>query len=130
MNEVQSIKQPILCIATRTPGIGIDDELNAIQSAIEQTQSGLYVDIKFVTQVEQVFDAIQNRTPRLQIIHFSGEGTENGKLIIPDDENNKIDELNPESLAGYFQNAKDVNYVLLNFCYSSQAANLIAKHIQ
>ncbi|NJM70621.1 MAG: hypothetical protein HC862_10525 [Scytonema sp. RU_4_4] len=130
MNEVPSVKQQILCIATRTPQIGIDDELKAIQDIMAGRHSGFDVDIQSVTQVGQVSDAIQNRTPRPQIIHFCGEGKENGKIIIPDDENKKVDELDSETLAEYFRNAKDVKYVFLNFCFSSQAAKLISEHIQ
>lgn len=35
MNEVTQTKQQILCLATHTPNIGIDEELNAISAVMQ-----------------------------------------------------------------------------------------------
>lgn len=130
MIQVTSIKQQILCIATRTPQKGIDDELQAIQDIMAGRNSEFDVDIQYVTKVEQISEAIQNRTNRSKIIHICGDGTSDGTIRIPDQENGKEDELKPDTLAGFLSNAGDVDCVILNYCYSSQASKLIAEHVQ
>ncbi|WP_414518245.1 hypothetical protein [Nostoc sp. PCC 9305] len=131
MNQVPSIIQKILYVATRSPKIDIDREYEVIKTAIGGHHSQFEPSFEPVVRVDQVSDAIQNRRTPTQIIHISGEGREDGTIEIPDPEDsNKGEELKPEALAQFFEDAEDVNCVLLNFCYSEQAANLIAKHVK
>jgi hypothetical protein len=122
--------QKILCIATRTPNIEIDNEVETIRDIMQANNSRFEFESRYVIKVDQVSDAIMNNKTRPQIIHFCGEGTESGGIKLFDDENKKEDELKPEDIAEYFSNAKDVKYIILNFCYSEKAAKLIAQYVQ
>lgn len=129
MNEVIHKNNTILCIGTYTPNIGIAEELNNIESTMRNSNK-FDVEIQYIRRVS---DLTQNTTiSSSQIIHISGEGKENGStLLIPDlDNQDKLEELRPEVLAEYLARAKNVNYVVLNFCYSKPVAELISKNNQ
>lgn len=129
MNEITREKKIILCIGTYKQNIGVAEELNNIERTMRNS-SQFDVEIKYIAKVS---DFTQNATIySAQIIHISGEGKENGStLLIPDlDNQDKAEELRPEVLAAYLANIKNVNYVVLNFCYSKPVAELISKNNQ
>ncbi|MEG4484992.1 hypothetical protein [Microcoleus sp. D2_18a_B4] len=124
-------KQKIMYIATHTPNIGIAEELREIKTVIRGSNSRFDLDSEYVTSVGEISDLIQQTKPVPQIIHICGEGKPDGTVEIPNPDNNKkIDRVKAEELAAFFSNATDVNCVILNFCYSSEATRLIAQHIQ
>ncbi|MGD1872411.1 MAG: CHAT domain-containing protein [Mastigocoleus sp.] len=64
-----------------------------------------------------------------QIIHFSGHGTNHGKLCF-EDEVGQIQPVEADALAAMFELLlEQVNCVLLNACYSEIQAKAIAQHI-
>ncbi|MGB3756284.1 MAG: hypothetical protein WBA07_07910 [Rivularia sp. (in: cyanobacteria)] len=132
MNEVISENQVIRCIATHTGFIDIIEEWKEINTVMRGTGSRFNVETERVRRNGEVVDLIRNKRPNPQIIHISGEGREpNGEIEIPDPEDNeKLELLKPDVLAEFFANVKDVNCVVLNFCFSKRSAELIAKHVQ
>lgn len=131
MNEVTQEKQKIMFIATHTPNKAIAQELREIQTVTGDSNSRLEIDSHYVNSVGEIAARIQNTKPVPLIIHISGEAETDGTLQIPDsDDNTKTDFVKAEVLAEFFSNATDVNCVILNFCYSSQATTLIAQHAQ
>ncbi len=131
MNSVTQEKQKIMCIATHTRNIFITEELEEIRDIMRGRNSGFDVSSEKVSSVERISELILTTTPNPQIIHICGEATSDGIIEIPDEiEQDKFDRVTPEELAAFFSNAQDVKCVVLNFCYSSQAAQLISKYIQ
>lgn len=130
MNGVTQEKQKIMYIATHTPNIGIAEELREIKTVIRGSNSRFDLDSEYVISVEEISDRVQNTKPVPRIIHICGEGKTDGTVEIPNPDNNKVDRVKAEELAAFFSNATDVNCVILNFCYSSEATRLIAQHIQ
>ena len=130
MNEVTQEKQKIMCIATHTPNIAIAEELREIKTVTRGSNSRLELDSEYITSVGEISELIQNTKPVPRIIHICGDGKTDGTVEIPNPDDKKIDRVKAEELAEFFSNATDVNCVILNFCYSSQATALIAQHIQ
>ncbi|MFB2897639.1 hypothetical protein ACE1CI_32375 [Aerosakkonemataceae cyanobacterium BLCC-F50] len=129
MNQVI---QKILYIATLSPDIGIDDEFNEIKTIMQESNSGFSVDRQDVISVNQIKDLILDYTPRPQIIHICGHGTEDGKILIPKTRDTQInfDRAKPQDLKEFFENTPDVKYVILHFCYSYKAVKLISPYVQ
>jgi hypothetical protein len=130
MNQLPSTIRKILYIGTHSSAINIDDEVKAIQDIMDVEDSKFFVDNRTVDSTGDVDRAIQRTGNSPQIIHISGHGTEEGKIKILEKDTKNGEELRPETLAEYIKNAGDVDCVLLNFCYSKEAANLIAKNAQ
>ncbi|MEG3982374.1 hypothetical protein QUA08_16520 [Microcoleus sp. T3B2] len=130
MNEVTQEKPKIMCIATYTQNRQIHTELEGIKNVIGGSNSRFDFDYEYVTSVEKVSELIQHTKPVPRIIHICGEANTDGTVEIPNPDNKKIDRVKAEELAAFFSNATDVNCVILNFCYSSEATRLIAQHIQ
>lgn len=126
MNEVTGKKQEILCLVTLTPGKGLFDQVDAIMSDMND-DSRFNVKKESVRSNKQVGELIQRATPSPHIIHIAAEGPKDGKIEIIDSDNGKKDELMPNVLAGFFANTKNINCVVLNFCYSKRVAELIEK---
>jgi hypothetical protein len=78
---------------------------------------------------EDIIRGIQRKGT--QIIHFCGHGIPRGSLIIELEGEDKGEghEVKPHELAGAFEGVKDISCVVLNYCYSASAAELVAKHI-
>lgn len=67
---------------------------------------------------------------RPNIVHFSGHGSEDSKIILEDDYGESIP-VPPEALAKLFKIFKDeIKVVVLNACFSENQAKSIAEHIQ
>ncbi|BAY91214.1 MULTISPECIES: hypothetical protein [unclassified Tolypothrix] len=128
MNQLTSTIKKILYIGTRSPDINIDDEVKAIQYIMDAENSKFFVDNRTVDSTGDVDRAIQRAGNSAQIIHISGHGTGGGKIKIVEKDPKIAEELEPRTLAEYIKNAGDVDCVILNFCYSKEAANFIAKN--
>lgn len=63
-----------------------------------------------------------------QIVHFSGHGTGEPGLLI-EDETRQAKLLTSDALIGLFEDAKQVECVLLNACCSEVQAEAIAQHV-
>ncbi|WP_413167795.1 hypothetical protein ACL6C3_13955 [Capilliphycus salinus ALCB114379] len=126
MNEVTREKQEILCLVTLTPGKGLLDQVREIERDMND-DSRFNVEIEYVRSNNRVGELIQGATPSPHIIHIAAESPKDGEIEIPDTDNEKIYILKPNILAGFFSNTKNINCVLLNFCYSKRVAELIEK---
>ncbi|AKG23225.1 hypothetical protein [Calothrix sp. 336/3] len=134
MDQVLLINQKILYIGANSSEKNLNMEINneseAIQRLMDANDSKFWVDLRLIGMVTQVSEAIQRKTSP-QIIHISGHATEEGKIDIIDKQDpNKGEHLEPDTLVEFLKNAGNVNCVLLNFCYSRKAADLIAKEAQ
>lgn len=66
---------------------------------------------------------------RPTIVHFSGHGTEEGRIIL-EDNLGKARTVPPEALARVFKTLKDnIRCVVLNACFSSEQAQAISQYI-
>ncbi|MCC5617841.1 hypothetical protein LC605_22690 [Nostoc sp. CHAB 5836] len=128
MNQLPSTIKKILYIGTHSSAISIDDEVKKIQYIMDVEDSNFFVDNRTVDSTGEVDRVIQRAGISPQIIHISGHGTGEGKIKIIEKDTKSGEELRPQTLAEYIKNAGDVDCVLLNFCYSKEAANLIAKN--
>ncbi|MEB3281211.1 MAG: hypothetical protein VKK42_20035 [Lyngbya sp.] len=128
MNEVTGKKQEILCIVTETTQRELSQEASAIRDEMEN-DGKFEVKIERVRSNKQIAELILDKTSNTQIVHFVAEGNEDGTIDVPDPDrdNEKADNLTPQLLADYFARTNNINCVVLNFCYSKPAAELIAQ---
>lgn len=108
----------------------IKEEFKEIQEVIGENNSSFNIKKREDNKLRKDF-ALLIQNAKSEIIHISAEGKEeDGSIVfILDDNGDRKEELDPDHLAELFKH-KDVNYVVLNFCYSKKAAELIANHVQ
>ena len=62
------------------------------------------------------------------VVHFAGHGDETGSLVFQSD-NGERHLVDPVALSGLLREFSSIELVMLNACYSAQAAELIAEHV-
>ncbi|MCB0844080.1 MAG: CHAT domain-containing protein [Bacteroidetes bacterium] len=107
----------------------IGEELREIEDGLKMSQNrdNIKLESRHAIRVRDLRRSLLEVKP--QILHFSGQGTSKGELIIEADRGGSI-ALTPESvgdLLGLFK--ETVECVVLNACFSEEQANEIVKHI-
>lgn len=80
-----------------------------------------------VGKTEDIYTGILSENT--QIVHFCGHGLPNGNFFFELEGKGKGREVKPHELEGGFKDVKGISCVVLNFCYSAEAAQLISQHI-
>ncbi|GJD22204.1 hypothetical protein RIVM261_071600 [Rivularia sp. IAM M-261] len=127
------MSQRILHIGANSSDTNVNEKIKDEQALIyylmmDDTENSQFsVSSKYVGKVDEVTDLIQEKNS-FQIIHISGHAIKNGKIKITDKQDaTKTEDLEFDTLVKLIKTAGDVKCVLLNFCYSKKAADLIAK---
>jgi hypothetical protein len=121
--------QKILILTAIPHELHLDKQMREIRAAIERTARRDLFEIKQTTAVcpQDIRRALADERP--EIVHFCGQGLENGFLVLEDDSGNHLS-VSSEGLAALFKlHANYIKCVLLNVCYSSKLAEAIGKHI-
>jgi hypothetical protein len=127
--EPSTLMQKILILTAIPHGLRLDKEIREIEEAIlRATNRDLFeIEIRTAVRPRDIRRAIAEEQP--QIVHFCGHGEPDGSLLLEDDGGNNKP-VSPEALAFLFKlHADYVKCVLLNACYSEQAAMAISQYI-
>lgn len=131
MNRDTSITK-ILILAVNpknTNKLGLDREVREIQEGLRRSKKRdkFVVESRWAVRPDDIRRAIFDFDP--QIVHFCGHGEADGELVL-EDLNGQIKLLQPEAIAGLFEQCIDtVECVLLNACYSYKQVDAIVEHI-
>ena len=124
-------KRTILFLATNPKNsakLRLDEEFRDVSEALKSSKNRSRFDLKpqWATRHRDVRRAMLEFEP--QIVHFSGHGTGEPGLLI-EDETGQAKLLTSDALVGLFEDAAQVECVLLNACYSEVQADAIAQHV-
>lgn len=124
-------KRTILFLATNPKNsakLRLDEEFRDVGEALKSSKNRSRFDLKpqWATRHRDVRRAMLEFEP--QIVHFSGHGTGEPGLLI-EDETGQAKLLTSDALVGLFEDAAQVECVLLNACYSEVQADAIAQHV-
>lgn len=131
-NIPSSNKKTILFLAANpqdSQRLRLDVEAREIEEHLRRSQDRERFKLvkKGALRVPDLRSALLDEKPN--IIHFSGHGSEYGRLILEDGQGNS-QEVPPRAIGNLFELFKDdIECVLLNACYSESQAQEIAKHI-
>jgi tetratricopeptide (TPR) repeat protein len=112
-----------------TSRLRLDEEVREIEEGLKRSRQRDQFTLgqKWAVRSRDMRRAMLEIKP--DIIHFSGHGAEDKRLILEDD-SGKPQFVTPEALAGLFELFADsVECVVLNVCYSDDQAEAIARHI-
>jgi hypothetical protein len=112
-----------------TPRLRLDEEMREIEEALRRSNQrdrfGLFV--RFAVTPKDLLHALLDVSP--QIVHFSGHGAPNGGLVF-ENSSGKSQLIKPKALSELFEAfAEEIEFVMLNACYSEQQAQGIVSHI-
>lgn len=124
-------KRTILFLATNPKNsakLRLDEEIRDIGEALKSSKNRSRFDLKqqWATRHRDIRRAMLEAAP--QIVHFSGHGIGEPGLLI-EDEVGQAKLLSSNALIGLFEDAEQVECVLLNACYSEVQAEAIAQHV-
>ncbi len=124
-------KRTILFLATNPKNaakLRLDEEIRDVTEALKSSKNRSRFDLKqqWATRHRDVRRAMMDFNP--QIVHFSGHGVGEPGLLI-EDEIGQAKLLTSDALIGLFEDATQVECVLLNACYSEVQAEAIAQHV-
>ena len=124
-------KRTILFLATNPKNsakLRLDEEFRDVSEALKSSKNRSRFDLKpqWATRHRDVRRAMMDFNP--QIVHFSGHGIGEPGLLI-EDETGQAKLLTSDALIGLFEDAEQVECVLLNACYSEVQAEAIAQHV-
>jgi hypothetical protein len=112
-----------------TSRLRLDEEVRDIEEGLKRSRQRdqFTLEQKWAVRSWDIRRALLDIKP--DIVHFSGHGAEDKRLILEDD-SGKPQFVTPEALAGLFELFADsVECVVLNTCYSEAQAEAIARHI-
>jgi hypothetical protein len=107
----------------------LDDEVRDIEDRIRKSKyrDGLMLISKWSTRTQDLLQSLNENSPH--IVHFSGHGSENGDLILLD-ENSKAKFVKVEGISSLFKSvSKYVKLVVFNNCFSSKMAEVVAAEV-
>ncbi|WP_242065684.1 AAA-like domain-containing protein [Trichocoleus sp. FACHB-262] len=106
----------------------LDEEFRDVSEALKGSKNRSRFDLKpqWATRRRDVRRAMLDYAP--QIVHFSGHGAGEPGLLI-ENELGQAELLTSDALIGLFEDADQVECVLLNACYSEVQAKAIAQHV-
>jgi hypothetical protein len=107
----------------------LDEEVREIEEAIRLSdlRDKIQLEQKWAVRISDLQDYILKYEP--DIVHFSGHGSHNNKIIFENNIGESI-EVPPEALAKLFKIiGVKTKVVLLNACYSKEQAKAIAKYV-
>ncbi|MBD2097682.1 AAA-like domain-containing protein [Trichocoleus sp. FACHB-591] len=124
-------KRTILFLATNPKNsakLRLDEEFRDVSEALKGSKNRSRFDLKpqWATRRRDVRRAMLDYAP--QIVHFSGHGAGEPGLLI-ENELGQAELLTSDALIGLFEDANQVECVLLNACYSEVQAKAIAQHV-
>lgn len=125
-------KRTILFLAANpkdTKQLRLDQEMREIDEGLRRSQQRDTFNLvqKWAVRVADLRRALLDESPN--IIHFSGHGSPQGRIILEDEVGNGK-EIPPKAIGNLFELfAEDINCVILNACYSESQAQEISKHI-
>ena len=108
----------------------LDEEIRSIDKKLRQADFRDEFEIvqHWAVQVSDLQDALLRHRP--QIVHFSGHGTQSGRIIL-EDEAGRGRPVPGAALSELFLILKDeIRCVVLNACFSEEQARRIAGHIE
>lgn len=111
-----------------TARLRLDEEVREIEEGLRRSKyrEQFLIRSKWSIRIRDLRRTLLDEEP--QIVHFCGHAEEEG-LIVENENGNRI-LINPEALAGLFEQFKHhVECVLLNACYSKIQAEAIHEHI-
>ncbi|MDF5723663.1 MAG: hypothetical protein PUP91_25000 [Rhizonema sp. PD37] len=117
--------QKVLFLAAQSKQVQPASELHAIEKSVLGKK--LEILNSPIGSVDDITEGIQ--TKGAQIVHFCGDGKSSGNLIIELEGEDKGRDVKPQEIAGAFEGVKDISCVVLNYCYSAEAAKLVSQHI-
>jgi len=132
LSNVEEAPIKILFLAANpnnTVRLRTDEEARAIEEQIARAQkkAQLIVVNKGAVRIGDLQYYIGSEKPT--VVHFSGHGTDEGKLVFEDDMGNAR-AVPPMALARVFETLKkNIRIVILNACFSSEQAEAIRQHI-
>lgn len=126
-----SAQQVILFLAANpkdSSRLRLDEEVSRIEKALERSRfrDKFRLEQRWAVQIPDLRRALLDEQPG--IIHFSGHGSELGRIYLEDTSGNGK-EVSPEALGNLFNLFADqIKCVVLNACYSETQASEIVKH--
>ena len=113
-----------------TPQLSLDEEVRAIQKNIRLSEyrDSIIFESRWATRSADILQAINETNPT--IIHFSGHGTKEGKLVLlnPDGSTKLVTK---EAITMAISTASDtVRLVVFNACFSEHQAKNIVQNIE
>lgn len=121
--------QKILILAAIPHNLRLDKEIRSIEECIRRAvkRDMFKVEIKTAVRAKDIRRAIAEEKP--QIVHFCGQGLEDGSLLLEDEMGNDK-AVTPSGLTALFEMHADyVKCVVLNACHSIKAAEAICEYI-
>lgn len=112
-----------------TSALQLDEEIREIRTRIRTSEHRdlLQIDARLAARPNDIIQAIFEDEP--DIIHFSGHGSDTGKLLFQDDSGNVMS-VSPAALTSLMKAVRvKVRLVFLNACYSNHQADIIGEEI-
>lgn len=107
-----------------------DKEAAKIEDAIERSEFRKKFDFKsrFAVQIRDMRRALIDNRNIPVILHFSGHGSSQGKIIF-ENPNGNGKHIPAEALGNFFRSFPNVECVVLNACFAAKQADEIAKNV-
>jgi len=109
--------------------LSLDEEYRKIEQAIEKNSNKGEVElvVKLSTRIEDLIEALNHEKPH--VVHFSGHGNEQGKLLFTGDNLENMP-IAPETLLKLFKVSKEnVKLVFLDACHSHLHAKVLNQEV-
>jgi hypothetical protein len=103
-----------------------DDIHSSLRSVLREEE--LYTHISGATSLKDLQRNFLDHSPN--VVHFSGHGSESGKLVFKNPSSGKGEAATIQDIAGVFKlDATRISCVVLNACYTEEQAKAIAEYI-
>lgn len=112
-----------------TTKLQLRKEADSIRNAIALGKPGqtVVVHAELSSSINDLRRSLIKYSPR--IVHFAGHGDDAGNLLFESDQGQE-QRVRPEDLADLFREFPSIETVMLNACYSSDAAEELAEHVK
>ena len=115
---------------THTPVVALDEEARAIGDNLRKSKHRDYIEIRtrWAVRPNDLQQILLEDQPT--IVHFSGHGTTDAKLVLHSSDNTNNTLISTDALADLFRALRDdIRMVVLNACYSEPQAQVIVNEI-